>query len=181
MIDIASHNSKQISVSICVGDATKTETYDEIHDLIVKHHGSRLDCLVCNAGGGGQKGELSDKLWADKIEKTEAKDFFGVTQLNYLSSYYAARRLIPLLLHPQSIGRTLINISSLSAHMLGPGALAYNISKFALNRLTEIIDDNHKEDGLVAVALHPGAVVTPGVEAIASHLKDSRLIVYLGR
>jgi NAD(P)-dependent dehydrogenase (short-subunit alcohol dehydrogenase family) len=42
---------------------------------------------------------------------------------------------------------------------------AYNISKIACNRLVEhISNDHHSKDGIVAYALHPGAVVTPQTE-----------------
>jgi NAD(P)-dependent dehydrogenase (short-subunit alcohol dehydrogenase family) len=38
---------------------------------------------------------------------------------------------------------------------------AYNLSKFALNRLVEIIHESHHKFGIVVYAIHPGAILTP--------------------
>jgi short-subunit dehydrogenase len=41
-----------------------------------------------------------------------------------------------------------------------PGASAYQTTKFALCRLTEFIDNEYYQQGLIAISLHPGAVKT---------------------
>lgn len=57
------------------------------------------------------------------------------------------------------------------------GPHSYAIAKLALNRLTQDLGENYTDEGLTAIALHPGGVLTPG--AIAGmeevpHMKDCK-------
>jgi short-subunit dehydrogenase len=65
---------------------------------------------------------------------------------------------MPLLL--KSPTKTIINISSGGAHVMFPGASGYQTTKFALCRLTEFIDKEYYQQGLIAISLHPGAIKT---------------------
>lgn len=47
---------------------------------------------------------------------------------------------------------------------------SYNIAKLAQNSLTEIMAGMYKEEGIVAVAVHPGSVATPGVKEKAQEI-----------
>lgn len=38
---------------------------------------------------------------------------------------------------------------------------AYNLSKIGMNRMVEHIATDHKDEGVQAFAVHPGAVLTP--------------------
>jgi hypothetical protein len=53
-----------------------------------------------------------------------------------------------------------INTVSGSAHFVMPGASAYNISKFALIRLSEFVVAEYGEQGVNCVSLNPGGVKT---------------------
>lgn len=68
------------------------------------------------------------------------------------------RLFIPLLL--KSDQKTLINITSIGAHRIMPGASGYQISKLAVLRFTEFLMADYGEQGLLAYAVHPGAVKT---------------------
>lgn len=82
-----------------------------------------------------------------------------------MSAYYMAKFLIPLMLKPPSIGKTIINISSAASHMTVGGPHSYGFAKLALTRLTQDIGENYVDEGLTAIALHPGAVLTEGSKA----------------
>jgi len=53
-----------------------------------------------------------------------------------------------------------VNISSIGAHLVNPGASAYEITKLALLRLTECVNEEYGAQGVNAIAVHPGGVPT---------------------
>ncbi|KFY88099.1 hypothetical protein V500_06561 [Pseudogymnoascus sp. VKM F-4518 (FW-2643)] len=67
---------------------------------------------------------------------------------------------LPLLLRNKDSARIIVNISSLGAHLLSPGASAYMSSKLAGLRFTEFIDAEYRAEGILAFAVHPGGVLT---------------------
>ncbi|KAF7187069.1 Short chain dehydrogenase citE [Pseudocercospora fuligena] len=153
----------EIKVSIVIGDATKPESYTEFAEVIAKSYGGRIDCLVCNAGGG-----YGETLWEPKLQNTSPEEFMGLTEINYHAAFLAAQKLVPFVV--ESEGKTVINITSAACHMVDMPPYGYSIAKLALNRFTESLAAIYKDEGLLAVALHPGTVVTPGVEERAPHL-----------
>ncbi len=64
----------------------------------------------------------------------------------------------PLLLKSQT--KMTIVMSSASAYSMAEGASAYNTSRFAVCRFTEFLDYEYHDQGLVAIAVHPGSVKT---------------------
>ena len=54
----------------------------------------------------------------------------------------------------------IVNVSSLGALRVRPGASAYQPSKFALLRFNEFLDAEYVARGLTAIAIHPGGVAT---------------------
>lgn len=159
-----------IKVSIVTGDATKPDSYTSLAEVITKSYGGRIDCLVCNAGGG-----YGDTLWEPKIQHTMPEEFIGLTDINFHAAVCAAQKLVPFVL--KSEGKTVINITSAACHMVDTPPYGYSIAKLALNRFTESLAAMYKDEGLLAVALHPGTVVTPGVEERAPHLIPSEYLV----
>ena len=171
--DIGSTQGKDINVLVHLGDASKPETSKDIATLLETKCGGRLDVLVCNAGVG-----FSGKgYWTKHIHDAVVDDLDYVTAINYWSAWYAAKYLIPLMLKSQSIGKTVINISSGAAHLTQGGPHAYSIAKFALTRMTQDIGENYAEEGLTAIALHPGSVMTQGTingtEDVADYARAS--------
>lgn len=62
-----------------------------------------------------------------------------------------------------------MNVASVGAHMVMPGASAYQTSKLAVCRVTEFVDAEVGAEGVRAVSVHPGGVRTrlaEGVEEI---------------
>ena len=68
------------------------------------------------------------------------------------------RAFLPLLL--ESEDKTVVNISSVGAHVTRVGASAYQMTKFALLRFSEFLVAEYGEKGLLSFAVHPGGVMT---------------------
>lgn len=165
---IASGNGVDIKVSAIAGDASKEAHFQQIKQILQTEHGSRLDVLVNNAGAIG-----STQGFTNKLHETSSEDMELITSLNYLGPYYAMKQLIPLMLNPQSVGKTITNVSSLAAFMTADNPIAYGISKVALNRLTQHVGESYADEGLVCLALHPGGVMSPGAQPLPESVKAS--------
>lgn len=83
-------------------------------------------------------------------------------QLNYIGRFALIKHLIPLLLSSPNGAKAIVDITSLASHFTteGVGALGFNISAPATNRLTEAVATTYGPEGAFAYAVHPGAVRT---------------------
>ncbi|KAJ4349423.1 uncharacterized protein N0V89_008038 [Didymosphaeria variabile] len=115
----------------------------------VKKAFGTLDILINNAGYLMQFQNIGD---------TDPLAYWMTWETNINGTYLVTRAFLPLLL--ASTLKTIINISSSGAHVVIPGASAYQASKLALIRLTEFLDAEYAAQGLIAIALNPGGVVT---------------------
>ncbi|RYP79189.1 hypothetical protein DL771_000167 [Monosporascus sp. 5C6A] len=121
-----------------------------------------LDVLINNAG------YLEE--WKP-IAESEPREWWWTWEVNIKGTYLVARYFLPLLLKSQT--KTIINISSGGAHVMFPGASGYQTTKFALCRLTEFMDKEYSQQGLIAISLHPGGVKTE----LAMNMPPERLDV----
>ncbi|KAJ6114432.1 hypothetical protein N7486_000210 [Penicillium sp. IBT 16267x] len=124
--------------------------------------GGSLDVLINNAG------YLEE--WKP-IAESEPSEWWRTWEVNIKGTYLAAHFFVPLLLKSQT--KTVINISSGGAHVVFPGASAYQTTKFALCRLTEFMDTEYYQQGLIAISLHPGGVKTE----LAMNMPPERQVV----
>ncbi|KAK3934409.1 NAD(P)-binding protein [Diplogelasinospora grovesii] len=92
------------------------------------------------------------------IAESKPSEWWWTWEVNIKGTYLAAHYFLPMLLKSQT--KTIINISSGGAHVMFPGASGYQTTKFALCRLTEFMDKEYYQQGLIAISLHPGAVKT---------------------
>ncbi|KAH8892531.1 NAD(P)-binding protein [Thozetella sp. PMI_491] len=118
-----------------------------------------LDILINNAG-------FLDE-W-HPIAETVTEEWWRSWEVNIKGAYLCSRYFIPLLLNSHT--KTIINVSSIGAHMISPGGSGYLTTKFALCRLTEFMDREYRDKGLVAIALHPGGVVTELACTMPEHM-----------
>lgn len=109
-----------------------------------------LDILINNAG--------TLEKWTPIADSDPSAWWDSTMTINVRGPYLVSRAFLPLLL--RGTHRTILNTSSIGALHVYPGASAYQTSKFALCRLTEFLDVEYKDKGLVAIAFHPGGVVT---------------------
>ncbi|KAI0429281.1 NAD(P)-binding protein [Xylaria sp. FL1042] len=111
--------------------------------------GGVLDVLVNNAG-------RVDAMVP--LHESAVDDWWGTWEVNVRATYLCTRAFLPMLL--KSSTRTILITSSAGAHMLIEGLLGYQTTKTALCRFAEFLAKEYEAQGLVAVALHPGDVLT---------------------
>ncbi|RYP17924.1 hypothetical protein DL765_004243 [Monosporascus sp. GIB2] len=124
--------------------------------------GGSLDVLINNAG------YLEE--WKP-IAESKPREWWWTWEVNIKGTYLVTRYFVPLLLKSQT--KTIINVSSGGAHVMFPGASGYQTTKFTLCRLTEFMDKEYYQQGLIAISLHPGAVKTE----LAMNMPPERLDV----
>ncbi|KAK9321521.1 hypothetical protein V1517DRAFT_326122 [Lipomyces orientalis] len=116
---------------------------------LVEQKFGRLDILVNNAG------YLEE--WKP-LAKTDPAEWWKSWEVNVKGVYLMTRAFLPLLL--QGGEKTIVNVSSVGAHIIRPSASAYQTAKFALLRFTEFVATEYADQGVVAFAIHPGGVPT---------------------
>jgi len=102
----------------------------------------------------------------------EDEDPANVINTNFLGCFYVAKYLTPLRVATSntSSSKAYIAISSISSSQLTGSAFVsttYNVSKAAVNRLVEHIQNDHAKDGVLAYAVNPGSVLTSQVKGLS--------------
>ncbi|KAI0845439.1 NAD(P)-binding protein [Daldinia vernicosa] len=109
----------------------------------------RLDILIGNAG-------YLSKF--DKILDGDEEAWWRNFEVNVRGSYLVAKAFLPLMLRGGD--KTIINMSSTGVHHFHTGGSGYQLSKFALLRLTEYLIAEYADQGLLTYSIHPGGVAT---------------------
>lgn len=102
----------------------------------------RLDIVISNAG--------YLPAYAPILEGNEA-DYWRTWEINIRGTYWTAKAFVPLLLRCGG-DKTFVAISSLGAHILTPGASAYQTTKFAVVRFAEFLQQDYGDQ--VSAVLH---------------------------
>lgn len=110
----------------------------------------RLDVLINNAGYLEKRAKIAD---------SDPSEWLKTWSVNVTGPYLVSRAFLPQML-ARGGDKTIVNLGSIAAHLVAPGASAYQTSKLALQRFTEFLDVDHGPDGLLAYAIHPGGVPT---------------------
>jgi NAD(P)-dependent dehydrogenase (short-subunit alcohol dehydrogenase family) len=112
-----------------------------------------LDVVVLNAGYSGPV--------VLRVTDGEPGDFADVFDVNVQGTYLAARHLVPVLKDAGGARAFVVVGSWASCITKGHIAnTAYCVSKFAQARLVEFVAEQYRDEGVVAFAVHPGAVNT---------------------
>jgi NAD(P)-dependent dehydrogenase (short-subunit alcohol dehydrogenase family) len=136
-------------------DVADRQAVDAAIEAAFDRHGSRFDCLVNNAGTdrGADLVDIDDERW---------HQVFGV---NLHGPMYTSRAFVRGRLARRDDGglADLVNVVSISALTVGAGAAAYNSSKAALGKLTEVLQTEAREHEwpVRVCAVHPAAMNTP--------------------
>ena len=109
----------------------------------------KLDVLINNAG--------TMEEFKSTLEGNPDR-WWQTWMVNVRGTYLVTRALLPLLL--KGGDKQIIMLTSIGAFMPVPGASGYQISKLALLRYADYLNLEDGTQGLVAYALHPGAVPT---------------------
>ncbi|PKS12362.1 hypothetical protein jhhlp_001662 [Lomentospora prolificans] len=110
----------------------------------VEEEWGRLDILINNAGYMAEFASLLD---------TDEEEYMRVWDVNYWGVFRTTKAFLPLML--KGGDKTVVNLSSVAAHFAGVGGGAYHISKFALARFTEFVQDEYASQGVLAFSIHP--------------------------
>ncbi|RYP76574.1 hypothetical protein DL771_001643 [Monosporascus sp. 5C6A] len=98
---------------------------------------------------------------------SDMDEWWRTWEVNVRGVYWVVRALLPLLL--RSADKTIVNLTSVGALALTPGASAYQPSKMAVMRLTEYLMVDYMKQGLLAYSVHPASVPTD----LASRMPDA--------
>jgi 3-oxoacyl-[acyl-carrier protein] reductase len=135
-------------------DVTDSAAVDQVLSEAFAKHGERFDCLVNNAGTdrGADVPDVTDEQW---------QAVFGVNVDGPMHTSRAFLRQVAA--GPRKRPADIVNVVSISALTTGAGAGAYNSSKAALLKLTEVLQTEVRERNWPArvCALSPSAMNTP--------------------
>ncbi|KAI4160691.1 MAG: hypothetical protein LQ342_005530 [Letrouitia transgressa] len=140
--------------SICCEkcDIASNESVSSLASLI-KSREARLDVVVVNSGYYGNL--------TLRVTDGDPAEFKQCLEVNALGTYHVAHHLVPVLLQTPG-ARAFIAVASAAA-WITDGIIAntqYCVSKMAQMRIIEMMANQYREEGLLAVGVHPGAVVT---------------------
>lgn len=136
-------------------DVTDSAAVDTVLGEAFAEHGVHFDCLVNNAGTdrGADVVDVTDEQW---------RSVFGV---NVDGPMHTSRAFLRRVLEqgPRHTPADIVSVVSISALTVGSGAAAYNASKAALLKLTEVLQTETRERGwpVRVCALSPSAMNTP--------------------
>ena len=158
-------------------DLAVREQIDSLFEDIRRTH-SKIDILINNAA----------RFSAGLMHEYPIDDFRVMLETNLIAPFYLAQKVIPMM--RKARGGVIVNVSSYSG-CFGvekfPGFGAYNISKYGLWGLTEILAlENRRNSIRVNQISVSGAdtemfrrAVPPGVEPILTPEEVARQILYL--
>jgi len=96
------------------------------------------------------------------MDQDNPEDIQCTFDINVMGTYLAAHFFVPLLLGTEDGAKAFIAVGSLAAHATsGPlASMGYCVSKMAAVRIVEFAAAQFRDEGLMAVSVHPGAVKT---------------------
>lgn len=147
----------------------------------------RLDILINNAG-------LVDM---STIQESDPEKWWSVWEVNVKGPYLVAKYFLPLMLEEEDSLKQVITVSryarkkvfstfpnnstanrpsSVGAHLIVPSLSAYQPSKLAVLRFTQFIDAEYASQGITAITIHPGNILTE--MATAGEIPEELMFVF---
>ncbi|MFI8099940.1 glucose 1-dehydrogenase [Streptomyces sp. NPDC086023] len=147
-------------------DVTSAEGWSEVVGRALRAYG-RIDALVNNAA-----------LWRTAhVERETRENFEELLRVNLIGPFLGIQAVLPAL--REAGGGSIVNISSTAGLTGIPGHAAYGSTKFALRGLTRSSALDLAPYGIRVNSVHPGAIDTPMVAAVAgkdwSHVPLGRM------
>ncbi|MCE6988182.1 SDR family NAD(P)-dependent oxidoreductase [Dyadobacter sp. CY323] len=136
-------------------DLTDQEQVEQAVARVVKRFG-KIDILINCAGITGATNIKSHEVDAANLQK--------VFNINFMSSFYTAKAVLPYML-ANNYGR-ILHIASIAGKEGNAGMLAYSASKAAVIGMTKVQGKEYAETGITVNALAPAVIHTPLVDAM---------------
>jgi len=151
----------QVEVVAC--DISSSDDVATLAEAVGNKFG-RMDAMIVNSG---YSGNVTLKVGEDEPAMVKR-----ATDICYVGTYYAAHYFIPLLLSSPSSGpylKSFLAVGSTTSFIVrGPIAnTQYCVAKMAQLKLIEHLHEQYSVDGLLAAAVHPGAVMSQMAEETA--------------
>ncbi|KAI9686058.1 MAG: hypothetical protein M1822_004041 [Bathelium mastoideum] len=142
-------------------DVSSAESVDRAAAEVRKAFG-RMDIIINNAG----------IFYVAPITDSDPEAWWDCWKVNLRGPYLVMRAFLPLMLEGGE--KTIINLSSVGAHLVAPGLSGYAPTKFAILRLSEFVCAEYGKQGVLSYAIHPGNIPTDivgGMEGLSEELK----------
>ena len=143
-----------VKVTVLAADVGDPSSAKLVAETIESSYG-RLDLLINNAAVVSTHESAFNKIESIGIEQIQR-----TMQVNFVGKFATIQALLPLLLKSKGGAKTIVSITSAMSHFASMGAIGYNISELATNRLTEAVAEAYGGEGVLAFAVHPGIVAT---------------------
>lgn len=147
-------------------DVSAQESWTETVAAALAAYG-RIDALVNNAA-----------LWRTaSVEDETLENFEALVRVNLLGPFLGIQAVVPAM--KEAGGGSIVNVSSTAGLVGIPGHAAYGATKFGLRGLTRSSALDLARHRIRVNSVHPGAIDTPMVSAVAgrdwSHLPLGRM------
>ncbi|MET7335761.1 SDR family oxidoreductase [Nonomuraea sp. NPDC005650] len=147
---------KRIEAAGGTGRAVRADVCDPAEAAALVDGCPRLDVLVCNANIRPPFGPLAGMSW---------EDFAGKVTGELAAVYHVTRRVLALM-GEQGRGGRIVYVSSLSAGLTRPGAIAHASAKAALDAFARHVAMEAGPAGIAVNVVAPGAVRTEATAAM---------------
>ncbi|KAJ5584245.1 uncharacterized protein N7459_004045 [Penicillium hispanicum] len=139
-------------------DVTDMESVKSVVECFALDTGGRLDILVNNAG------YLPRFV---PITESDPDDWWHGWEVNVKGVFLLTRQMLPIMLRDLESDRTVVTLTSTSAHRVTYGGSSYQMTKLVNLRFSEFIGSEYGDQGVLAYAVNPGAVPTQMGEKVA--------------
>ncbi|KIK71671.1 hypothetical protein GYMLUDRAFT_33827 [Collybiopsis luxurians FD-317 M1] len=125
----------------------------------------RLDIVVNDAGQFPIPGKVGD---------SDPSEWWDVWTVNIKGLFNVTRAALPLLISSggDSGLKTIVNVGSIAALYVESTYSAYQTTKLAILRLSEVIATEYEDKGILCYTIHPGYIVTDMTADLPEEVKN---------